>query len=383
MPIFGFSINMKIVVNTRLLLPDRLDGIGWFGYQSLKRITQQHPDVHFIFLFDRPYSEEFIFADNITPMILSPKARHPFLFYYWMQFCVKPLLNEIKPDLFLSIDGYLALGAKCKQLPVIHDINFLHYPKDLPFWVRTYYNRFFPKFAKEATRIATVSEFSKKDIAESYQINPDSIDVVYNGINDHFDIVDETTKAAVKNKFTKGCDYFLFVGSISRRKNILRLIKAFHLFKKETSSTMKLVLAGAIFWGDDEISSLMKELQIENEIVFTGRVPNEELKNITASAFALTYVPYFEGFGIPLVEAMQCGVPIIAAKASCLPEIAGDAALYANPFDENEIKNAMLTMFNDDSLRNDLIKQGNNRKDNFSWDKTADLLWKSIEKTIG
>lgn len=363
-------------------MPNRLDGIGWFSYQSLKRITQQHPEIHFIFLFDRPYDEEFIFSDNITPLILSPKARHPFLFYYWMQFSVKPLLNEMKPDLFLSPDGFLALGAKCRQLPVIHDINFLHHPKDLPFWVRNYYNHFFPKFAKEATRIATVSEFSKKDIAVSYDINPQNIDVVYNGINDYFEPVDEITKTAVKNKFTNGCDYFLFVGSISRRKNILRLIKAFQLFKKETSSNMKLVLAGAIFWGDNEISSLMKELQIEDEIVFTGRVPNEELKNITASAFAMTYLPYFEGFGIPLVEAMQCGIPILAANASCLPEIAGNAALYANPFDENEIKNAMLTLFQDDSLRNDLIKQGYKRKDNFSWDKTASLLWQSIEKTL-
>ncbi len=356
--------------------------MGWFTYQSLKRITQQHPEAHFIFLFDRPYDEEFIFADNITPMILSPKARHPFLYYYWMQFCVKPLLNKLKPDLFLSPDGFVSLGAKCKQLAVIHDINFFHYPNDLPFLERKYHTYFFPRFAKEATRIATVSEFSKKDIAESYKIDPAKIDVVYNGINDYFEPVDAETKIGVKNKFTKGCDYFLFVGSISARKNILRLIKAFHLFKKETSSTMKLVLAGAIFWGDNEISSLMKELQIESEIIFTGRVPNEEIKNITASAFALTYLPYFEGFGIPLIEAMQCGVPIIAANASCLPEIAADAAIYANPFDENEIKNAMVTLFRDESLQSSLIKKGFERKNNFSWDKTASLLWQSIEKTI-
>ena len=315
-------------------------------------------------------------------MILPPKARHPFLFYYWLQFSVKPLLNELKPDLFLSPDGFLALGAKCRQLPVIHDINFFHYPKDLPFLVREYHNYFFPRFAKEATRVATVSEFSKKDIAENYHIPPENIDVVYNGINDYFQPVDDTIKISVKNKFTKGCSYFLFVGSIRPRKNAARLIKAFHLFKKETGSDMKLMLAGSVFWGDGEISSLMKELKIESEIIFTGRVSNEELKNITASAFVLTYLPYFEGFGIPLIEAMQCGVPIIAANASCLPEIAAAAALYANPFDENEIKNTMITLFKNEVLRNDLIKKGFERKNNFSWDKTASLLWQSIEKTI-
>ena len=373
---------MKIVVNTRLLLDGRLDGIGWFAYQSLKRITRQNPDVHFVFLFDRPYNEKFIFADNITPLVLSPPARHPFLYYYWMQFAVKPLLNRMKPNLFLSPDGLLALGAKCKQLPVIHDINFVHYPKDLPFFTRHYYNHFFPKFAKEASRIATVSEFSKKDIAANYHISPSKIDVVYNGIHGYFDVVSKDIKIATKTKYTKGADYFIFVGSLHPRKNILRLLKAFHLFKTETKSNFKLVLAGAIFWGENEMVELMKNLQIENEIVFTGRIANEELKNLIASAFALTYLPYFEGFGIPIVEAMQCGTPILAANTSCLPEIAGDAAIYANPFDENEIKHAMLTLYEDAEIRSNLIRKGLEQKNKYSWDKTANLLWQSIEHSL-
>jgi glycosyltransferase involved in cell wall biosynthesis len=373
---------MQIVVNTRLLLDGRLDGIGWFAYQTLKRITRLHPDVHFIFLFDRPYNDKFIFADNITPLVVSPQARHPFLYYYWMQFAVKPLLNKLKPDLFLSPDGLLALGAKCKQLPVIHDINFVHYPKDLPFFTRHYYNHFFPKFALQAARIATVSEFSKKDISATYKIKTDKIDVVYNGIHDYFDVVSNEVKTETKKKYTKGFDYFIFVGSLHPRKNILRLIKAFHLFKTETKSNLKLVLAGAIFWGENEMYELMKELKIEDELIFTGRIQNSELKNLVASAFALTYVPYFEGFGIPLVEAMQCGIPILAANTSCLPEIAGDAAIYANPFDENEIKHAMITLYEDSDVRNNLIRKGLEQKNKFSWDKTARLLWHSIETTV-
>jgi len=373
---------LKIVVNTRLLLPGRLDGIGWFSYQSLKRITEKHPEAHFIFLFDRPFDPQFVFSENVTPMVLWPPARHPFLFYYWMQFAVKPFLNRVKPDLFLSPDGFLALGATCKQLPVMHDINFHHYPLDLPFWVRKYYNRFFPKFAKAASRIATVSEFSKNDLSKTYGIDLAKIDVVYNGINEYFAPLDEPAKKVALEKYTGGKDYFLFVGSLSPRKNIVRLIKAFSLFKKETGSDMKLVLAGAIFWGEREMLSLMKELNLASEIVFTGRVPDEALREITASAFAFTYVPYFEGFGIPLIEAMQCGVPIIAANTSSLPEVAGEAAVYADPFNESDIKNAMVKVYSDKNLRDELVKKGHEQKAKFSWDRTADLLWKSIAKTV-
>lgn len=373
---------MQIAVNTRLLLKNKLEGIGWFSYQTLKRITEANKDVHFVFLFDRPFSEEFIFNDNITPIIVSPQARHPFLYYAWLEFGVKSTLNGLKPDLFLSPDGFLSLGAKCKQLPVIHDINFLHNPKDVKLLTRRYYNYFFPKFAQKATRIATVSEFSKKDISDNYKINPDKIDVVYNGINSSFKHVSDLVKAETKKRFSNGKEYFLFVGSLNPRKNISRLIQAFDGFKKESNSDLKLVLAGSHAWGGSDIYKTIDELSCKDDIVFTNRLSEEDLANVMASAFALTFVPYFEGFGIPLVEAMQSEVPIITSNVTSLPEIAGDAALFVNPYEINEIKNAMLKLRSDDSLRSNLIAKGKQRKDNFSWDKSADLLWKSVEKTL-
>ena len=373
---------MQIAVNTRLLLKNKLEGIGWFSYQTLKRITEANKDVHFVFLFDRPFSEEFIFNDNITPIIVSPQARHPFLYYAWFEFGVKSTLNGLKPDLFLSPDGFLSLGAKCKQLPVIHDINFLHNPKDVKPLTRRYYNYFFPKFARGATRIATVSEYSKKDISENYKINPDKIDVVYNGINSSFKPVSDIVKAETKRRFSNGRDYFLFVGSLNPRKNISRLIQAFDAFKKESNSDMKLVLAGSHAWGGSDIYKTIDELSCKDDIVFTNRLSEEDLANVMASAFALTFVPYFEGFGIPLVEAMQSEIPVITSNVTSLPEIAGDAALFVNPFEVNEIKNAMLKLRSDDNLRLSLVEKGKQRKNNFSWDKSADLLWKSVEKAL-
>lgn len=373
---------MQIVVNTRFLRKNKLDGIGWFEYQTLKRITNNHKDVHFVFLFDRQYDEEFIFSENITPVIVGPAARHPFLFYIWYQHSVKNILNKMNPDLFLSPDGMIPIGVKCKQLAVIHDINFKHYPQDLPFWLRKYYNHYFPKFAHTATRIATVSEYSKKDLINEYGIDSAKIDVVYNGINEAFYPLPENEKQEVRKKVTNGKPYFVFVGSLSPRKNIKRLLEAFELFKKESNSDLQLVLAGGAFWGMDELKSQIENMTFGNEVIFTGRLSDKGLNEIVASAFAMTYVPYFEGFGIPLVEAMQAEIPIISANVSSMPEVAGEAALYANPFDVNEIKNAMLFLYNNDDTRERLINEGKNQKSKFSWDKSAELLWNAVEKTL-
>ncbi len=373
---------MQIVVNTRLLIKNRLDGIGWFSKQTLQRLTQKHPEVHFVFLFDRAFDEEFIFSDNITPLVVSPQARHPFLYYTWLQFGVKPLLNRLNPDLFLSPDGFLTLGTKCKQLPVIHDINFLHHPKDSKWLTAKYYNHFFPKFARAATRIATVSEYSKNDIARSYQIDPSKIDVVYNGINEFFNVLDENTRTETKKRFSYGCDYFIFVGSLHPRKNIGNLIKAFALFKKESGSEMKLMLAGPGFWGLGPIRKTIEESGLQNEIIFTERLNNADIALVLGSATAMTFVPYYEGFGIPLLEAMEAGVPVISGNLTSLPEVAGDAALLVNPFAVDEIKNAMFKLSTDPQLRQDLISKGLKRKEEFSWDRSADLLWQSILKTL-
>ena len=223
---------MKIAVNTRLLIKNKLDGIGWFSYESLKRITKSHPEHHFYFLFDRPFSDEFIFANNIEPLIVTPPTRHPLLWYYWFEKKVPVVLNKIKPDIFLSPDGYLSLTTKIKSLPVIHDINFAHYPKDLPYTTRWYYNYFFPRYAKKAERIITVSEYSKQDIAKIYKIDKQKIDVVYNGSNLVYEPISDEKMLEIKNEYTGGTDYFIFIGSIHPRKNIGRMLLAFDKFRK-------------------------------------------------------------------------------------------------------------------------------------------------------
>ena len=373
---------MKIAVNTRLLLEDKLEGIGWFTYETLKRITLAHPEHEFHFFFDRPYSEKFIFSKNIIPHVLFPQARHPFLFYLFFEYAVTKKLKEIHADAFITTDGYSTLSSQVKILNVIHDINFEHRPQDLPFLQRKYYQYFFPRFARKASRIATVSEFSKNDLINTYGIPADKIDVVYNGSNERYTPITETDQNKTKYKYSSGRPYFLFVGSLNPRKNIKNLILAFEEFKKTYPSDVKLLVVGQLMWKDTDFKDVYMNMKFKHDVHFLGRLSSSELKNIIASALALTYVPFFEGFGIPILEAMNCDVPVLTSNITSMPEVAGDAAILVHPESVEEIKNGMIYLAKDPEARKELIKKGRIQREKFSWDKTADKLWQSFERMI-
>jgi len=373
---------MNIVVNTRLLLKNKLEGIGWFSYETLKRITTQHPEHQFIFFFDRPFSEEFIFSSNIKPVVIAPPTRHPFLWYLWLEQSVPKNLMKHGARLFFSPDGFLSLSSPVPSVPVIHDINFVHRPQDLPYFTRKFYNTFFPIYAQKAHRIITVSEYSKNDICKSYNIEPSKIDVVYNGSNSLYNPIDEETKKRTKNTYSKGSDYFIFIGSLHPRKNIARLLEAFEMFKKSTSSSLKLLIVGEAMFKTKDIQKIYSEMSFKDDVIFTGRLSPEDLRTVLGSALALTFVPYFEGFGIPILEAMYANVPVIASNVTSMPEVAGNAAIYADPFSVDSIKDAMLKMANDITLRADLIEKAKEQRQKFSWDKTADKVWNSIETAL-
>jgi len=373
---------MRIAVNTRLLQKGKLEGIGWFTFETLIRMTKNHPEHEFIFIFDRPHNPDYIFAENVTPVVIGPPARHPLLFYIWFDFQIPKVLKKYKADLFLSPDGYLSLRTKVPQLAVIHDINFVHRPEDLPWLIAKYYNFFFPKFARIAKRIATVSFYSKEDIARSFKIDYDKIDVVYDGINQIFEPLLEKEKTRVRKKYTEGCDYFLFVGALHPRKNVSGLLKAFDDFKSGTENNIKLVIVGGEMHKTGDIFETFDNMRFKNDVVFTGRVSTDDLHDIVGAALSLVFVPFFEGFGIPVVEAMSAGVPVICSNTTSMPEVGGNAVVYADPMKIDQITDAMIKMAYDKELRKELIEKGFEQKNKFSWDETTHLLWLSVMKAL-
>ena len=373
---------MRIAVNTRLLLKDKLEGIGWYTYETLSRIVKAHPEHDFYFIFDRPYSKEFIFAKNVTPIVLGPPTRHPILWYIWFELRLPKLLKKHNIDLFLSTDGFLSLTSKVPSVAVIHDVNFEHHPKDLKFTHSLFYRFFFKKYAHKAKRLVTVSEYSKSDISKFYGLSEAKIDVSLNGVNSLFHQIELTEQIKTRKQFSQGNDYFLFVGALHPRKNIKRLLMAFDLFKTETKSKNKLLIVGAKMWWNDELKEAFENLSHKEDVIFTGRKSLEDLQVLYAAAQAFCFVPYFEGFGIPIIEAMRCGCPVITSNCTAMPEVAGEAAILVDPYNIEDIKNAMITIENDPKLRADLSEKGLIHSQKFNWKSTANVLWNSIEKVL-
>lgn len=362
---------MRIAVNTRFLLPHKLEGLGWYTHELLRRMVANHPEDTFVFLFDRAFDPEFVYAQNVTPVVIGPRARHPLAWLAWFEWSVPRALRCYKADVFFSPDSYLSLLAKTPTVMTVHDMIPLQHPEQVRWWSRDYYRWFIPRYLRRADRLVAVSDYTKQEIVNQTGITADNITVVHNGCREGFYVLPEPEKQAVREQFAAGQEYFFYTGAIHPRKNIPRLIRAFDLFKFQTGAPLKLLLAGRFAWQTGDVKTTFDQARHREDIHFLGYVPDGDLTRLMASALALTYLSTNEGFGLPLLEAMNAGTSVLAAHASCLPEIAAGAALLVDPFSEPAIAKALEKLYRSPELRADLVAKGFTRRLDFSWDAAA------------
>jgi len=372
---------MRIAINTRFLISSKMEGFGWYTYEIVRRLVDTHPEHTFILFFDRPFDPKFIFGPNVIPVLLRPAARHPLLFILWFEIAVYKALKKYDVDVFFSPDGYLSIRSKIPQIAVIHDLNFEHFPKDIPFAARIYLRYFFPRFAKKAAKIITVSNYSKQDIVKTYAIDENKITVAWNGASDIFVPLSVDNQKAIREKLTNGKPYFLFVGALHPRKNITRLVEAYEKYRATENPSHELVIVGENLWKNSSVKFSISDA-VKQTVHFTGHLPLEKLAEVMGAASIFTFIPYFEGFGIPLVEAMKCAVPILSGNLTSLPEVGADAVEYCNPFDAQDIFEKMNFLSKNEKIREELSMKGLQRSKEFSWDTSAEIVWNEIEKIM-
>jgi len=317
------------------------------------------------------------------------KSRHPFYqdFHSCGNFEIKqlalknPLIRiplslawetlKDNPDI-LHVQYIAPPFHKGKLVATIHDLGFLHVPESFSRFEVLRSKILIRMTAKRSDKIITGSYFSKNDIAGTYKIDPNQIEVIPLGVSTSFKPESDPVKAQkILDKYGIHKPYFLCVGRLNPRKNLISMVKAFTMIKKEKSIPHKLVIVGKEDFATRKIIQSIKTADSTTDVILTGYVEEQDLPSLYNEADVFIYPSLFEGVGLPVLEAMSCGVPVIASDSSSLTEIVGDAGLLVNPLDPEEMRNALFRIISDQDLRKKYIARGTARTEKFSWSSTA------------
>jgi glycosyltransferase involved in cell wall biosynthesis len=358
-------------------MKDKLDGIGWFTYHIVKRWVEENPEIQFYFIFDRAFDSSFIFGKNVTPLVVYPPARHPILWYLWYEWAVPRVLDKIQADVFVSLDTYTSTRWAGKKVTAIHDIAFALFDGQVDRITQKFLRFFTPKYIKLSDLIVTVSHSTKNDLIQHYLCPESKIVVAHNAPSHDYKPLSSEEIRDFKLANTSGKDYFIFVGSIHPRKNIIALLRAFELFKKNAYSSHKLVLIGRI-WKNEDVTNFLSQMDSRADVIQIPHSPPKIIAKWVGAAISLVMVSIYEGFGVPIVEALASGTPVICSNVSSMPEVAGGGALLVDPNNVTEISNALHTIVSDDSLRKELILSGRKHIEKYKWQSSSEIIWEKI-----
>jgi glycosyltransferase involved in cell wall biosynthesis len=283
------------------------------------------------------------------------------------------------PDLLFVPSHVLPLVHPRRSLATVHDLGYHYYPEAHTLFQNLYLRWSTRYNARTATRILADSEATRRDLVHYYRIPEDKIAVVYPGRDECLaPAADPVLLDAVRTRYGLTVPYLLYVGTLHPRKNLVRLVQAFASLLA-LNLDLSLVLAGQKGWLYEDISSQVRELGLGNRVLLTGYVPDVDLAPLLSGALAFVFPSLYEGFGLPVLEAMACGTPVVCSNTSSLPEVAGDAALLVNPHDTEALAAALARIVTDDGLRRELVERGFQQVRHFSWQRCAREALEALE----
>jgi glycosyltransferase involved in cell wall biosynthesis len=276
--------------------------------------------------------------------------------------------------------------SPCPVVVSIHDLSFEHLPQTFKWRSRNQLRLTVRRSAREAAQVIALSEYGRQDIIENYQLDPEKVTAIPLAAPAGFGpVTNEDELQRVRQTYGIGKDYILSVGAIQPRKNLSRLVTAYsHLRRGKSEGKLpKLVLVGKCAWLYDETLQAIKELELSDSVIVTGYVPESDLPALYSGAICFVYPSYFEGFGLPPLEAMRCGAPVIVGNRTSLPEVVGEAGLLVDPFDVDALAAAIENVINDPALRAQLRVKGLERSNLFDWLDTARQTLAIYHKAAG
>jgi len=361
---------MRIGLNLLFLLPGIVGGTETHAVNLLRALAKlSDPTCYWLFI-NRETDRFGLFDEQQwNTIVCQVPAKLRLLRYAWEQFVLPLQVKRLGLDLVHSLGYVQPLRLSCKSIVTIHDLNFLNIGHMMPLSRRLALRFFVTQSAKVADYIITVSEFSKQQIVEVLRVAPEKVTVTYNAVKEVPEGPVDLNELIRRYRITQ--PYILGLSSQSPHKNITGLVKAFEILKRKGYSDLKLVLAGHRPARARELELVVQSSQFRNDIIFTGYVPDRVLAGLYAYAEVFVFPSLYEGFGIPVLEAFLYGSAVACSKVAALPEIAGDAALYFDPNNIEDMASVLDYLLTHEEERKLLVARGKERVALFTWEETA------------
>lgn len=363
-------------LDVSVLVDPHKTGIAVYTYELIKALIKLNNKDKFVIFglspraaFENLNSLEFRNYSNVEMKIYKMPARaFRYAFLFWQKIGYPNIEKFTGPvDLFHSFNWYLPPQKSGKAVATVFDMTSILFPDWHQEKTVQLDSLRLNRIKEKADLVVTISENSKRDFLK---LSPKSrVEVIYPAVSENFKVqIDQSKIKKVLAKYNLTPEYFLSVATLEPRKNIVSLIEAY----LKSNLPNKLVLVGGVGWKSGEIKDY--QFQHPEKIIVTGFVPDEDLPHLYSQALCLVYPSFYEGFGLPVLEAMQCGIPVITSKVSSLPEVGGKAVFYIDPHNLNSIKESMLRIYHEENLRKKMIKEGFKQSTKFSWQKSAEKL---------
>ncbi len=355
----------------------RSAGINWYIHNLLLNLALADQENQYtVFLGDRRFSPN----PGLTLRTSWLPTTRPLVRIVWEQLVQPFVLWQEKIDLLHSLAFVTPLLSPCPSVITIYDLGFLIFPQGFRHSKRLYLTLLTRPSARKARRIITISESTKRDTVRLLGVSSKKVDVVYCGVDKAFHPLPEGEVASFRQKHGLPERIILFVGTIEPRKNVVRLIEAYSRLR---DGQVKLVIGGARGWLYEEVFARVEELDLAGDVLFPGYIPPDELPLWYNAAELFVYPSLYEGFGLPPLEAMACGTPVLTSNVSSLPEVVGEAGLTVDPVDSEGLAEAMNQVLSDGALRQSMREQGLARAGRFSWARAARETVEVYRRALG
>ena len=370
---------MRIAIEAQRIFRTNKHGMDFVALESIRELQKINKENEY-FIFVSPGEDHCLEETDNVHIIEVKCPTYPL----WEQVALPRNVSKIKPDLLHCTSNTAPLNCPVPLVLTLHDIIFLE-PRQggNKSWYQNmgwYYRRMVvPRILPQCRKIITVSRFECDRIREVLRLPKDKITAIYNGYSEHFHPLPEIS--SIIHKYINNDDYIFFLGNTDPKKNVARTLKAYSLYLKHSEKKRPLLIADL---SEDKLDAILREQRIEEIkpfLSYPGYIPNTDLAYLYNGAFAFLYTSLRESFGIPLLEAMACGTPVITGNTSAMPEIAGEGGILVDPLSEKEIADKILYLERDQIFYQNQIEYGLNRVKRFSWSQTAENLL-TLYKTI-